>query len=118
MRIRFRDPSDLLDTSRFDEAGVSGVICARTGLLEPPIWGGHVIHLCRDTEDGCEMRSRFWLGDMDPPGLASTRDMRIQLFPDTMGQSLLTHCMEEMRILAALLPDLYQRESGKERANG
>jgi len=44
--------------------------------------------------------------------------MRIQLFPDTMGQSLLTHCMEEMRILAALLPDLYQRESGKERANG
>ena len=114
LKIRFRDPSELLDTSRFKEAGVTGVICARTGLLDAPIWGGHLIHLCRDTGDGCEMRSRFWLGDMDPPDLAPNREAKIELFPDEVGLALLTHCIEEMRILAAFLPDLYKRETANE----
>ena len=117
LRIRFRDPSELLDTSRFAEAGVSGVICARTGLLEASVWMGHLIHFCRDTDDGCEMRSRFWLGDVDPPDIAPTREARIELFPDKTGQALLQHCIEEMRSLAGFLPDLYKRESGKEKAN-
>ncbi len=115
LRIQFRDPAELLDTSRFEEAGVTGVICARTGFLDAPIWGGHVIHFCRDTTDGCEMRSRFWLGDMDPPDLAPTREARIELFPDEAAQALLKHCIEEMRTLATFLPDLYERETGKEK---
>ena len=114
LKIRFRDPSELLDTSQFDEAGVTGVICARTGMLDAPIWGGHVIHFCRDTDDGCEMRSRFWLGDMDPPDLAPTREAKIELFPDEVGLALLTHCIEEMRTLATFLPDLYKRETANE----
>lgn len=112
LKIRFRDPTELLDTTRFEEAGVTGVICARTGLLEAPVWAGHLIHLCRDTDDGCEMRSRFWLGDVDPPDLAPNREVRIEMFPDEMGQAVLEHCIEEMRILATFLPDLYKRETG------
>jgi len=54
--------------SRFTEAGVTAAICARVGALEAPVWVGHVIHLCRDTAYGCEVRSRFWLGDFDSSG--------------------------------------------------
>lgn len=110
LKIRFRDPSELLDTSRFDEAGIGGAICARTGLLDAPIWMGHLIHLCRDTDDGCEMRSRFWLGDVDPPDLAPTPERKIEMVPDVVAEPLLNHCIEEMRTLASFLPELYERE--------
>lgn len=114
LKIRFLDPSELLDTSRLEEAGVSGVLYGRTGLVDPPLWTGHVLHLCRDTDDGCEMRSRFWLGDFDPPDIASTPERKIALIPDELGEGLLKHCVEEMRTLAAFLPDLYAREAGAE----
>jgi hypothetical protein len=60
------------------------------------------------------MRRRFWLGDFDPPDLAATREKRIELLPDQLGEHLLEHCVEEIRILAASLPDLYARETGKQ----
>jgi hypothetical protein len=53
------------------------------------------------------MRSRFWLGDMDPPELAPDPEARIALFPDEVGQALLKHCIEEMEFLSICLPDLY-----------
>jgi hypothetical protein len=84
-------------------------VCARVGLLDAPVWSGHLIHLMRDTDFGCEMRSRFWLGDFDPPALAAERDARIALVPDRIGPALLRHCHEEMSYLAAFLPALYER---------
>jgi hypothetical protein len=37
------------------------------GWADPdkPLKIGHMIHFIRDTEDGCEMRSRFWTGDIE-----------------------------------------------------
>ena len=110
LKINFREPSDYLDTSRFSEAGVSTAVCARTGLLEASVWTGHVIHIVRDTDYGCEMRSRFWIGDFDPPEIASTRQERLERVPDRLGWGLLKHCHEEMSYLAAFLPDLYAKE--------
>jgi hypothetical protein len=81
--------------------------------MEPEIWAGHVIHLCRDTDYGCEMRSRFWLGDLDRPEVAPDREVRIQIIPDRAGEGLLRHCHEEMSYLAGFLPDLYARETGR-----
>ena len=107
LKIRFREPAELLDVTRFEEAGVSAAVCARVGLLDAPVWSGHLIHLVRDTGYGCEMRSRFWLGDVDPPALASTREARIELLPDRVGPALLKHCHEEMSYLAAFLPALH-----------
>ena len=113
LKIQSLDPAELLDTSRFEQAAVTGAVYARTGLLDVPVWTGHVLHLCRDTDEGCEMRSRFWLGDFDPPDIAPTREKTIELLPDKMGQGLLKHCVEEMRTLATFLPGLYARETGK-----
>jgi hypothetical protein len=116
LRIHFREPSEYLDASRFAEAGVSAAICARVGPLEAPldapIWAGHLIHLCRDTDYGCEMRSRFWLGDFDPPGLAPDRAAREAAFPDEVGEGLQRHCHEEMSYLAGFLPGLYADHEG------
>jgi len=112
LKIHFRAAGEYLDVSRFDAAGISAALCARVGRLDAPGWAGHLIHLCRDTEYGCEMRSRFWLGDCDPPELASDPVTRIQLFPDRVGEGLLNHCHEEMSYLAEFLPALYARETG------
>jgi hypothetical protein len=78
--------------SRFAEAGITAAVCGRVGLLEAPVWAGHLIHLCRDTDYGCEMRSRFWLGDFEPADLAPDRETRLQVFPDRVGEGLLKHC--------------------------
>ena len=112
LKIHFREPGELLDASRLEEAGITAAVCARVGLLEAPVWAGHLIHLCRDTEYGCEMRSRFWLGDMEPAELAPDREARIALFPDRAGMGLLRHCHEEMSYLAGFLPELFARETG------
>ena len=80
-----------------------------------PIWAGHLIHLVRDTDYGCEMRSRFWLGDVDPVEVIGTPEQRIAMFPDRLGAGLLKHCQEEMGYLAEFLPSLYAAESGGRR---
>jgi len=107
LKIHFRDPAEYLDASRFREAGVTAAVCARVGLLDAPVWAGHLIHLCRDTDYGCEMRSRFWLGDVDPPEIAPDAEARAALFSDRMGEGLLRHCHEEMSYLAGFLPALH-----------
>ena len=110
LKISFRDPAEYLDTSGFSGAGVTAAVCARVGPLEAPVWVGHLIHVCRDTDYGCEMRSRFWLGDFDPPELAPDRGSRVRLLPDRMGEGLLRHCHEEMTYLAGFLPALHAKE--------
>ncbi len=111
LKIHFRDPAEYLDVTQFASAGVTAAVCARVGPLEAPVWAGHLIHLCRDTDYGCEMRSRFWLGDTDPPELAPDRAARTALFPDAVGQGLVKHCHEEMSYLAGFLPELHARET-------
>jgi hypothetical protein len=111
LRIHFRPPSEYLDVARFADAGVSTAVCARVGLLEAPVWTGHVIHLIRDTDWGCEMRSRFWLGHFDPPGMAPTPEACAALIPDAIGAGLHKHCNEEMGYLADFLPRLYAKEA-------
>jgi hypothetical protein len=109
LKINFRDPAEYLDAARLAEAGITAAACARVGLLGSPVWAGHIIHLCRDTDYGCEMRSRFWLGDVDPPELAPDAKSRANLFPDSVGEGLLKHCHEEMSYLAGFLPELYSQ---------
>lgn len=109
LRIQFRPPGEYLDVSRFADAGVGTAVCARTGPLDSDLLVGHLIHLVRDTGYGCEMRSRFWLGDFQPD-IAGTPKQRRELIPDQVGWGLLKHCNEEMGYLAEFLPELYRSE--------
>ncbi len=111
VKISFREPGEYFDVKRLEAAHLGLVVCARTGPLEAPIWAGHLIHICRDTDYGCEMRSRFWVGDFDPPEVAPDREARIRLVPDSLGPGLLQHCHEEMSYLAGFLPEFYARHN-------
>ena len=81
-----------------------------------PVRFGHLIHLIRETDDGCEMRSRFWLGNVSIEGLAASgivnrmansRFVAKQASSLEMGRDLIVHCGMEMNHLASFLPDLY-----------
>jgi hypothetical protein len=64
LAITFQEPRDFgLDQDSFGDAGVSTAICARVGFSDKPVDSGYLVHLVRETTDGCEMRSRFWLGE-------------------------------------------------------
>ena len=78
---------------------------------------GHMVHIIRETEDGCEMRSRFWLGAIELryvskkgllPILLGSRAIANMVISDQLGRNLLVHCAMEMNHLAGFLPDLYR----------
>jgi hypothetical protein len=115
--IKFVEPESMgLNSAHFPKAKVGTAICARGGLQDKPIDHGGLIHLIRETSDGVEMISRFWLGDIRfrKPLLRlllnkkmNTPRSRRKLVPDQYGLDLLRHCAEEMNHLARFLPALY-----------
>ena len=104
------DPSNYFGTSwkaDFERAEYSTAICARIGPLNEDgsaTYNGHLIHLIKEESDGCRMRSRFWLGDVD--GVEDPRQ-RLAGVPPGMASALLKHATEEMAILATRLPSMY-----------
>lgn len=114
--ITFSEASDYLDVSRFDAAHVGTAICGVVGRPNSPLVLGSLIHLIRETEEGCEMRSRFWLGRIELRGvpaagllsrLAGSRFVVKRAVPIAQGRDLVVHCAAEMNHLASFLPDLY-----------
>ena len=115
--IAFKSPGEShLDESRFQHAKVSTAVCARIGFAGKPIYFGRIIHLIRETEHGCEMRSRFWLGEAELRILSKSgvvnralgsRAVARRVASQEMGRDLLVHCAMEMQHLASFLPDLY-----------
>jgi len=115
--ITFRDPSEVFSRPAcFAERGTTAMILARVGLQRVPITLGHLIHQIRETEDGSEMRSRFWLGrpqldrlDGRNPlnRILASRLVSSLLISPHLGRDMLIHCGMEMHHLAGFLPDLY-----------
>ena len=122
LAIAFQEPRDFgLDQQSFKGAGVSTAICTRVGFSDRPIDSGYLIHLVRETAEGCEMRSRFWVGEAKLralPGrnpidrILKTRFVRRMMIPRRLGRDLLVHCSEEMNHLASFLPALFAQETG------
>jgi hypothetical protein len=53
------------------------------------------------------MRSRFWLGELDPIPADITPEHMRALVPEEMVQGLHRHASEEMSILGGFLPTLH-----------
>ena len=72
-------------------------------------------HFVRDTDYGCEMRSRFWLGEIRSrePGRTLTEQeqdaLRKANLNEDLARRLHQHATEEMGYLAEILPALYRR---------
>lgn len=126
LAITFGEPRDFgFAEQSFKEAGVSTAVCARVGFSDRPVDTGYLIHLIRETTGGCEMRSRFWLGEAHLRNLREgnpidrmlgNRFVRGLLLPRRLGRDLLIHCAEEMNHLAGFLPELFAQETGSSRA--
>lgn len=107
--LEARDPAEYFDdVDRLRATGVTAVICSRARLASLPVWSNRIIHVCRDYEWGCEMRSRFWLGPMAPVNDVPPRSVLEAQIPDGAGSGLLRHALEEYTYLAGFLPDYYR----------
>jgi len=114
LRVDFHDPGKTFDAEAYRKSGAFAV-CARPGLLEAPFHVGQMCHFVRDTDYGCEMRSRFWLGMIAhrdptvrlPP--EQIKAMRKENLTEEFARRLHQHCVEEMGYLAEVLPVLYRR---------
>ena len=95
LRIHYHDPCEFLDMAKLEKARAGAVICANIYDFQK-VPQGRVIHIIRDLDFGCEMRSRFWLFK------ASEAESR----------ALMEHCIEEMGNLADFLPDLFAGKNG------
>lgn len=60
IQFRLDDSSKYFNTAQVVDAGIGAVICASSVFPDGTL-SGHVIHIVRDTDYGCEMRSRFWI---------------------------------------------------------
>ena len=113
LRVSFHEPAETFDFARYKAAGHFAV-CARPGLLDVPVHLGRMCHFIRNTDYGCEMRSRFWLGMLEPrdPSFEIPEELRRGLDADLakgFARRLHQHCVEEMGYLAEILPALYKR---------
>ena len=117
LAISFRPPESFgHDPKLVDRQGTA--ICARTGLRNTPLNIGRLIRLVRRTDTGCEMLSRFWIGDVgfavplagevDIGSLQAPAQLRA-LAPPVFGQHLLRHCAEGMNHLGMILPALFDK---------
>lgn len=93
VRIHFHDPSEFFDISKFKKSKASNAICANVYDLDK-VLHGRLIHFVRDTDFGCEMRSRYWLYKSH----------------ENEAMYVMQHCIDEMGNLAMFLPELYAAE--------
>lgn len=92
-------------------------ICAKIGHPNFPVDYGYLVHQVRQTNNGTEMRSRFW---MSGKYVSARNDnminkaavkvlQKFKTLPENFAQDLSQHCAEEMTHLASILPSLYQK---------
>lgn len=116
--ILFLRPEKLgFDMSRFNKANVAEVFCGY-GVTESR--SGHgpkapavMVHFCRETEEGLEFRTRFWMGYKVIKGkVHKVLPPHIKL-PIEIPKGLAYHNVEEYSNLAAILPKVYSEMEGK-----
>jgi len=116
LTIRFVPPRELgLDEDQLKASG-EVAICARVALADGPVETGWLIHHLRPTAEGCEMRSRFWIGgsNVRPKAISGglgrlLGSLAARLAPIKAQQAsdLLIHCAQEMSHLATILPQIH-----------
>jgi hypothetical protein len=116
--IRFVDPSELgLDVARFEVARIVAHACARVTLAKVGIEAVTMIHLARQTEDGIEQRSRYWIGQnarlrilggsLGVDRIGSTLGIKRRMAGARVGYEQLLHDQIEFAHLSGFLADLY-----------
>jgi hypothetical protein len=106
-KARYHPPADMLDTSRFEDRGITHAVCARIGAANAPFWAGNLVRAARDTEFGCELRSRYWFGDTGRKEEAPDPETLALVTTDRFAEAILAYDLESMEHLASFLPELH-----------
>ena len=112
--IHFKHPSNIgFEFSKIGTPACSTLVCGiGNGHGHPPFSSAATVmcHFLRDTEDGVELRTRFWVGwnFVDGKDTKSIPD-KVRL-PEAPLLLLLQHNIKEFTNLAALLPRIYEEE--------
>ena len=119
LMIVFVPPEEFgFDVSRFEESKVGTIVCANVG--PPGLLGGifftKMCHFVRETVEGVEMRSRFWIGqNIVKKGkkegapinrFLNSRVVKKRVLP-RIAQHVAHHCAAEYTNLANMLPGLF-----------
>lgn len=118
IRIEFVDPAELgMDTTRFSDAGVVAHACAHVHLTRPPARVATMLHLARATDDGFELRSRYWIGDrvilraarrsVSVDRILDRTPIRRRLAGATVAYEQLLHDQIEFTHLSTFLADVH-----------
>lgn len=116
IHINFADPADLgFDKERIFTEDCSFFVCANAHIVTPAILPNLTVvmtHMAVDNEEGCELRSRFWMGYEIKNGVGKRGR-----FPEFMlkkvtaiFEKLLAHNFYEYTNLGVILPSLYAEE--------
>ena len=119
LRIQFVNSAEFFGHEVNDEN--TFVICAKVGLLEEDINVAKMCHVVRNTLNGAEMRTRFWLGHVAKREgnktissiqgfIGNTALARLLVVEKQSAEDIKRHAKEEMKYLADLLPQLYESE--------
>lgn len=104
IKITFRNPRDI----GFDETKLinfKGTI-ACSGNEESPVI---MCHFVRPTKDGCELRTRFWMGYCVKDGRPKKKVLPpVRLIPESVIYKLLEHNVKEFTNLRSFLPEIYE----------
>jgi hypothetical protein len=108
----FRDPKELgFNAELIGTPACGTIVTANCGVYDWPGGAAQVMcHFVRETEDGIELRTRFWTGYHiidQKPVLMIPEGTEIPL---EMARGLLAHNMLEFQNLADLLPRIYPEE--------
>lgn len=115
LAITFLEPAQLGlgDVYRNGTTAICGITADRRMNTEV----GHLVHYMAITNDGCVMRSLFWLGEFTShvpivggvlSRVTNIPFVRRKLVTDQMAFDLFQHCSEEMNHLVKFLPTLYR----------
>lgn len=112
LTLSFFYPSEL----GFDESRVGTKDCATLISAmghSPDAVDAVMTHFVRETEDGIELRSRFWIGySVENGNVIKVIPDGVEL-PAMVAKSLLNHCMKEFTHLATILPQVYRENKDK-----
>ncbi len=118
--IDFMSPAEFgFDSSRLHPKRET-VICARVGSPDRGVWGTKMCHYVRTTNEGVEMRSRFWIGHKVQRmggfaqgffnSILNKPFVKKKLIPKSLGKAMFHHCSQEYHNLAEILPQVYEEE--------
>jgi hypothetical protein len=101
--INFKNPGDLgFDVSKIGTPACSTIVCSSGGAI--------MCHFVRDTKDGSELRTRFWMGYGVIDGKLKKSIPDGISMPEFPLRALNLHNIKEFTNLAVLLPQIFPEE--------